>query len=164
MTRPIVVMGPSGCGKTTLARLLAGLLNRPFAEGDNLHPPANRERMARGQPLTDEDRAPFLDAVAQALERCPAPVISCSALKRAYRDRLRLSAPDTFFVLPAVPREELERRVTIRSSHFMPASLVESQLATLEQLEPDEIGTSVDGTLSSDEQARHVLTVLGQSR
>lgn len=160
MSIPIVVMGPSGCGKSTLARLLADALERPFVEGDDLHPPANRERMARGEPLTDADRLPFLDAVAAALTGDPPPVVSCSALKRSYRDRLRLHAPDAFFVHPLVPREELEKRVAQRAAHFMPASLVADQVATLELLEADEAGVTIDGALPPEEQVARTLSAL----
>lgn len=163
MTLPIVVMGPSGCGKSTLACLVAKALGRPFVEGDDLHPPANRERMARGQALTDADRRPFLDAVAEALKQDPALVASCSALKRSYRDRLRARAQDAFFVYPHVPRDELERRVARRSGHFMPVSLVGDQLATLELLEHDEAGIRVDGTLPPQAQLRRVLRALSRS-
>jgi gluconokinase len=155
--RPIVVMGPSGCGKTTLALQLAAALDRPFVEGDDLHPFANRERMARGEPLTDADRLPFLEAVARALATVPAPVASCSALTRAYRAVLRARAPDLLFVHPLVPQEELQRRVGARAGHFMPASLVGSQLATLEPLGADEAGLVIDGTLAPEEQLARVL-------
>ncbi len=160
MTRPIVVMGPSGSGKTTLAVLLAKSLGRPYVEGDDLHPPANRERMARGEPLTDEDRIPFLDAVAAALRTKPEPIVTCSALKRAYRDRLRASVPGVVFVEPRVDRDELHRRVSHRRGHFMPASLVDDQCSTLEHLATDEAGIVLDGSLTPAEQLTRILAEL----
>lgn len=160
MNRPIVVMGPSGSGKTTLAVLLAQALGRPYIEGDDLHPPANRERMARGQALTDTDRIPFLDAVGEALRTTPQPIVTCSALKRAYRDRLRSSAPNVLFVEPKVSRDELHRRVTSRRGHFMPVSLVDDQVAILENLQADEAGLVLDGTLTTAEQLARVLAEL----
>jgi len=160
MSRPIVVMGPSGSGKTTLAVRLAEALGRPYVEGDDLHPPANRERMARGQPLTDEDRIPFLDAVAAALKGRPEPIVTCSALKRAYRDRLRASVPDLLFIEPRVTRDELRRRVASREGHFMPVSLLDDQCAILEHLFDDEAGLVLDGSLTPDEQLSRVLAVL----
>ena len=164
MTRPIVIMGPSGCGKTTLAAALSEKLGRPFIEGDDLHPPANRERMARGQPLTDQDRIPFLDAVAAVLATKPEPIVTCSALKRAYRDRLRARVPEVFFVEPQVTREELRHRVGNRQGHFMPASLVDDQCAILEHLRPDETGLVLDGSVSPDEQRLRVLAALNSLR
>ncbi|BBB14529.1 gluconokinase (plasmid) [Sphingopyxis sp. FD7] len=155
-----MVMGPSGCGKSTIAPLLARALLLTFVEGDDLHPPANRERMARGQALTDDDRAPFLNAVAERLAREPRSVVSCSALKRSYRDQLRAGVPDLVFIHPAVPFAELARRVSERSSHFMPASLLASQLAALEPLMADEAGFTVDGAMEPAEQVLAVLDYL----
>jgi gluconokinase len=164
MIPPIVVMGPSGSGKTTLAALLAQVLGRPFVEGDDLHPPANRERMARGQPLTDADRVPFLDAVAAALQATPVPIVTCSALKRAYRDRLRASVPDLWFLEPRVESDELRRRVASRSDHFMPVSLVDDQIATLEHLQEDEAGLVLDGSQAPAEQVALVFAELNGLR
>ena len=160
MTAAVVVIGPSGCGKSTLAALLATALDRPFVEGDALHPPANLAKMVRGEPLDDSDRAPFLDAVAATLAGGQAPVVSCSALKRIYRDRLRNAAPGVVFVHPLVPRDDLIKRVDRREGHFMPASQIDDQLATLEPLEPDETGFTVDGVLAPDEQLRVALQAL----
>jgi gluconokinase len=164
MKQPIVVMGPSGSGKTTLAAALAGSLERPFVEGDDLHPPTNRERMARGQPLTDADRVPFLDAVAAALQARPVPIVTCSALKRSYRDRLRAKVPTLLFLEPRVESEELRRRVASRQNHFMPVSLVDDQIATLEHLQEDEAGLVLDGSQAPVEQVALVLAKLNGLR
>lgn len=155
----VVIMGVSGCGKSVLAEALASDLGATFIEGDDLHPPANIEKMAAGMALTDADRAPFLDNVAAALTQGNA-VASCSALKRAYRDRIRARAGATFFVLPDVSRLELERRITGRPGHFMPASLLASQLATLEPPKPDEWAIIIDGTLSTTAQVQHIRDAL----
>jgi gluconokinase len=131
-------MGPSGCGKSTLGARLAGALGWRFVEGDTLHPPANLARMAAGMPLDDADRAPFLDNVVAAILESSPPVVTCSALKRRYRDRLRDGCGPLLFVLPEVTAEVLRARVAGRTGHFMPASLVDSQLATFEPPQADE--------------------------
>ncbi|UGT58786.1 gluconokinase [Nocardia asteroides] len=139
-------MGVSGCGKTTVGALTAQRLEVPYAEGDDFHPVENIEKMAAGIPLTDEDRWPWLDTVAAWLgdHQDSGGVASCSALRRAYRDRLRAGAPDTYFVHLAATRAELLRRMTGRLGHFMPTILLDSQLDTLEPLEPDEPGVSLN--------------------
>lgn len=135
---PIVVMGVSGAGKSAVGQGLAAILGVPFCEGDALHPPANIARMAAGTPLTDADRAPWLDSVAAWLAEHPTGVATCSALRRSYRDRLRGPAPTTRFVLLDVPEPVLRTRMLHRPGHFMPASLLDSQLATLERPGADE--------------------------
>jgi len=162
MPDPIIVMGPSGCGKSTLGRLLADALGLSFVEGDDLHPPANRRRMARGQALTDADRIPYLDAIAEALTDDPRSVASCSALKRAYRDRLRARLPGLLFVHPIVDRDELADRMSRRAGHFMPVSLLDDQLDALEPLAPDETGMTLDGSLQVSAQLGIVLKQLGR--
>jgi len=159
VTRLVVIMGVSGSGKTTLGQALAARLGLPFIEGDTLHPESNIAKMAAGQPLDDADRQPFLENVAQALldHRQSGVVVSCSALKRRYRDLLRARAGDILFVLPVVGRAVLEARVTQRSGHFMPAALLDSQLAALEPLQADERGVTVDGTAAADAQLSQVL-------
>lgn len=143
---PVVVMGVSGSGKTTLGRALAEGLAAPFQEGDDLHPPGNVARMAAGVPLTDADRAPWLDRVAAWLGGGEGwRVATCSALKRSYRDRLRVEAPGLRFVWVDVPRGELARRITHRTGHYMPVTLLDSQIATLEPPAADERALRLDG-------------------
>lgn len=143
---PVVVMGVSGSGKSTLGEGIAAALAAPFQEGDDLHPPANIAKMAAGLPLTDADRAPWLDRVAAWLMAGEGwRVVTCSALKRSYRDHLRAAAAGVRFVWIDTPEGELARRVTHRTGHYMPASLLGSQLATLEPPTPDEAALRVDG-------------------
>ncbi|MFE7797475.1 gluconokinase [Nocardia sp. NPDC057440] len=156
----VVVMGVSGCGKSTVGRLLAEALHVEYAEGDDFHPAENIAKMAAGVPLTDADRAPWLDIVAGWLGQRAGHggVVSCSALKRSYRDRLRVAAPDAFFVHLAASRDELARRMAARRDHFMPSSLLDSQLAALEQLYADERGITVDATRAPAESVREAMT------
>lgn len=146
----VVVMGVSGSGKTTIAELLADRLRWPMLEGDDLHPSANIAKMQAGVPLEDEDRWPWLDSVGDWIDRRLAEgscaVVTCSALRRAYRDRLR--ADGVVFVELDGTHRTLERQIGDRKGHFMPASLLESQLATLEPLGTDENGfrVSIEGT------------------
>ncbi len=148
VTDPIVlvVMGVSGTGKSTVAGLLAGRLGWALAEGDDLHPAANVAKMAAGQPLDDEDRWPWLDKVSSWIERHTATgapgVITCSALRRVYRDRLR--GPGVAFVHLDGSSQVIAQRLAARLDHFMPSSLLDSQLATLERLGPDERGIVVE--------------------
>jgi gluconokinase len=148
-SRPVVVMGVSGTGKSTIGVALADALGLPFVEGDDLHPAANVAKMAAGIPLTDTDRAPWLDLVAGALGR--PVVVTCSALKRRYRDRLRDAAPDVAFVYLHGTAELLAARMEGRDGHFMPTALLESQLATLEVPAPDEDAIPADVALRPDE-------------
>ncbi|MDQ6754470.1 MAG: gluconokinase [Actinomycetota bacterium] len=139
-------MGVSGCGKSTIGALVAHELELPFIDGDSLHPLENVAKMATGIPLVDEDRWPWLARVGGDLAGAGAAglVIACSALKRSYRDAIRARAPDTFFLHLEGPRAALEARLEGRSGHFMPAALLDSQLATLEPLGPGEAGAVVD--------------------
>jgi len=139
----IVVMGVSGCGKSTVGQLLADQFGARFIDGDDLHPAANKAKMAAGTPLNDDDRWPWLALVGQTLAEGDT-VVACSALKRVYRERILAAAPNTKFVHLAGSREVLEQRLGARSGHFMPASLLDSQLATLEALATDEPGIVVD--------------------
>ncbi|SUE29086.1 gluconokinase [Nocardia farcinica] len=148
----VVVMGVTGSGKTTVGTRLAAALGVPFAEGDDFHPAANIERMRAGIPLTDAERRPWLDRIAAWLAGASGGgVVSCSALARAYRDTLRAAAPDVLFVHLDVPRPVLDRRVRERRGHFMAPQLLDSQLALLEPLGPDEPGVVLDGTRPPEE-------------
>ena len=133
----IVVMGVAGSGKSTLGAALATRLGAAFVDTDDLHPPANRAKMAAGTPLTDADRAPWLDLVAEVLRDRAPVVVACSALRRAYRDRLREAGGVRFLHL-AAPKEAIAARMAARRGHFMPASLLDSQYETLEPPGPDE--------------------------
>jgi gluconokinase len=159
----VVVMGVTGCGKSTVGKLLAEKLGVDFAEGDDLHPPENIAKMAAGHALTDEDRWPWLAKIADWLADHAASggVIPCSSLKRSYRDRLREGAPDVWFLHVDVDRDTIVKRVTEREGHFMPATLVDSQFATLEPLGADEAGAPIDGTQTPEaivDEARRRLT------
>lgn len=130
----IVVMGVSGSGKTTFGQALSAQFEVPFAEGDDLHSPENIEKMRRGQPLNDADRTPWLDRIAAWIASAAEEggVISCSALKRVYRDRLRRAGPRVRFVLLMVDEATLERRLAHRCGHFIAPGLLRDQLDTLE--------------------------------
>lgn len=146
MASPIVVMGVSGSGKSTVGAALAQRLRVPFADADDFHPPANIDKMTAGQPLNDDDRYPWLEAIGTWLaEHCDGGgAMSCSALKRKYRDQLRRHCPGVEFLHLSGTPEVIGRRQASRPGHFMPASLLQSQFATLEPLEPDERGTVID--------------------
>ncbi|MDT0308272.1 gluconokinase [Streptomyces sp. DSM 44917] len=158
----VVVMGVSGTGKTTIGRRLAAELRVPFAEGDDFHPPANVAKMSAGTPLDDADRLPWLDALG-AWARARAGfggVISASALKRAYRDRLRAAAPRCVFLHLDGDRGLIQRRMAERKGHFMPPALLDSQCAALEPLEPDEKGAPIDIAGSPKETTALALEAL----
>lgn len=142
LPRRVVVMGVSGCGKSTVGAAAAAHMGWRFVEGDSLHPPENVAKMAAGQALDDEDRAGWLDTLAaqlaQARRAGQGLVVSCSALKRAYRDRLRGGDPDTLFVYLAGEQSLIASRMAARQHEYMPASLLQSQFATLQPPEPDE--------------------------
>lgn len=142
----VVVMGVAGTGKTTIGPLVAAALGVPYAEGDDFHPAANVAKMSAGVPLDDDDRWPWLDAIGRwAHGRAGlGGVVSSSALKRAYRDRLRAAAPGLVFLHLTGDRELIERRMGERKGHFMPTALLDSQFATLQPLEADEAGVAVD--------------------
>lgn len=148
----VVVMGVSGSGKTTVAKELAKALGAQFLEGDDLHPPANVEKMSRGTPLDDADRLPWLRRIAREIDawraRGEAGVVTCSALKRSYRDILIGDRPDVALVYLRGSRELIQQRMAARHAHFMPVALLDSQFATLQEPTPDErpITVDVDGT------------------
>ena len=139
-------MGVAGCGKSTVGQAIADATGAAFVDGDNLHPQSNITKMSSGQPLTDDDRAPWLDKVGQTLrDHAGVCLIGCSALKRAYRDRIRdAAAKPVMFLHLAGSRAVIEARMSARSGHFMPVRLLDSQFATLEPLQPDEQGIAVD--------------------
>ncbi|MCD1285669.1 gluconokinase [Brevibacterium sp. GP-SGM9] len=141
---PLVIMGVSGTGKTVLGAQVAQALDRRFVDADDLHSTANKAKMASGTPLDDDDRAPWLESVAAEAARAPAPVIACSALKRSYRDLLRTAAPDLLFIHLDGPREVIARHLARRDHEFMSPDLLDSQLATLEPLAPEEAHAVVD--------------------
>jgi gluconokinase len=138
----VVLMGVSGCGKSTVGERLATHLGWRFVEGDSLHPPENVAKMAAGQALDDEDRAGWLatlaDVLGKAREAGQGLVISCSALKRAYRDRLRRGDPQALFVHLDGSQAVIAARIAARTHKYMPASLLESQFAALQPPDPDE--------------------------
>ncbi|MFG2727944.1 gluconokinase [Streptomyces canus] len=160
----VVVMGVAGTGKTTIGPLLAARLGVPYAEGDDFHPPANIAKMSTGTPLTDEDRWPWLDAIGSWAHGRAAlgGVVSCSALKRSYRDRLRAEAPGVVFVHLAGDRSLIEDRMSHRQGHFMPTALLDSQFATLQPLQEDEAGVVVDVSGSPEEIAGRAAKALAE--
>jgi gluconokinase len=164
MSPPVlVVMGVTGTGKSTVGESLARVLGYPFAEGDDFHSAANVAKMHAGHPLTDADRAPWLRTVAAWIgdreQAGTGGVVTCSALKRSYRDELRAGHPDVRFICLVGSHDLLLARLQGRVGHFMPPSLLDSQLATLEPLQPDEPGGEVDvsGTPAETEAAALAL-------
>ena len=158
----LVVMGVSGSGKSTVAAAVAARTNAIFLDADDFHPAANTTKMSSGTPLTDEDRWPWLAAVGEEVARRLRSgmdvVLACSALKRRYRDALRRHVADlTFAQLDGSP-ELLEARIGARTNHFMPATLLGSQLVALERLQPDERGFVVDVAQGSDRVADTVIS------
>jgi len=145
--RHIVVMGVSGVGKTTIAKGISTYTGWTFAEGDAFHPEVNVAKMHEGHPLTDEDRWPWLRAIgawmSAEIAEGRSAVITCSALRRVYRDLLREGRPEVEFCHLAAQQDLIGDRLSHRGGHFMPPSLLPSQLATLEPLEDDEPGTTV---------------------
>ncbi|MFO1486171.1 MAG: gluconokinase [Verrucomicrobiaceae bacterium] len=162
--KTIVIMGVSGSGKSVVGGLLAAKLDATFEDGDDFHPPENKAKMSTGTPLTDEDRWPWYAVLRQRIEDMrhvtPVYILACSALKPVYREKLRAhDAPETLrFVLLDGSRELIHGRLAARKGHFMPLSLLESQLATLEAT-PDLIRVPIDGT--PEEIAADILRKLG---
>jgi gluconokinase len=158
--RVLVLMGVSSCGKSTVAKILVERLKWDFVEGDDLHPATNVEKMEAGEPLTDEDRWPWLDKIAtwitEHLRRDESGIVTCSALRRVYRDRLFSSG--VVFVHLHGSRAVLAERASGREEHFMPSSLLDSQLEDLEHLQSDEQGivVSIEAT-TNEQQADEIL-------
>lgn len=165
----VVVMGVSGSGKSTVGAALAQRLGVPFGDADDFHPPANIAKMTAGIALDDTDREPWLATIGQWLhaQRSTGGVVSCSALKRSYRDTLRRHAPDLVLLHLDGSHEVIARRQESRPGHFMPASLLASQFDTLEPLAADEVGLTVDVDQPVDDivqQFAHHLSTEGTVR
>lgn len=162
MTAAYVIMGVSGCGKSKIGQAFAKATGAEFFDGDDLHPAENIAKMSRGEPLNDADRAPWLDKVGGQLAQAQEPmVIACSALKRIYRERIRTSAgkPVTFLYLEGT-REVLSERMKHRDGHFMPVALLDSQLATLEPPDADELTVKASIDQSPDAVVAELLLKL----
>lgn len=160
----VIVMGVSGSGKSSVGVLLAKALGLPYVEGDELHPKSNVEKMSQGIALTDEDRWPWLDEIGETLaaRRSTGIVITCSALKKTYRDRLRNAAGGKLaFVFLEGSKELLTVRMGHRSGHFMPTSLLESQLATLERPTGENGVVTVDIDAAPEEITEAAVSGLG---
>ena len=161
----LVVMGVSGVGKTSVAAELVEATGWVFAEGDDFHPQANRDKMAAGHALDDDDRWPWLRRLADWIGEREAAgqgaVVTCSALKRAYRELLRDGHPSVRFVHLTASDELVAERIGARQGHYMPPSLLESQLRTLEPLQPEEPGVAVDTSGDQAAVARAALDALG---
>lgn len=162
---PILVMGVTACGKSEIASRLAAALEIPFVEGDAVHPPNNIQKMARGEPLNDDDRRPWLNALASEVATCCAEqggaVFSCSALKRTYRRSLRDRLPNLITVFLDLDLETSQNRSSARAGHFMPVSLVESQFATLERPVDEPNTLIVDARLPIEDVLDQVELGLG---
>ena len=162
----VVVMGVSGCGKSTVAKGLSEALGWEFAEGDEFHPDTNVAKMRRGTPLTDEDRWPWLESIGRWIsgkERAgESAVVTCSALRRAYRDLLREGRPHVRFLHVTAQPDVLFDRLQERPGHYMPASLLTSQLATLEPLADDEPGVTITNGGDAAQVLDRALVALGR--
>ena len=167
-TTTIVVMGVSGAGKTSAAEEITRQLGWDYIEGDDLHPAANVAKMAAGTPLDDDDRWPWLRRIAEVIGEHEAAgtslIVTCSALKRTYRDLLREGHPSVWFAHVDVPREVLVARLAARKGHYMPPSLLDSQLETLERLGEDEPGDVIAGNGPLDATVATVLADLREER
>lgn len=154
----VVVMGVSGAGKSTIGELLAARANVPFLDSDDLHPQSNKDKMAQGIPLSDFDRRPWLDLVAEFLRDSQTGMVAaCSALKHNYRDALRIGSPDLVFVELTGVREVITERQKDRKNHFMPPALMESQFEILEDLRDDERGFTIDVAGDADAVVTSIL-------
>lgn len=163
----VVVMGVSGSGKTTVAKELQRALGWPFQEGDDLHPPSNVQKMAAGLPLTTQDRQPWLIACRTWLEECATQqsgaILTCSALKQEYRDLLRGTGLNPLFVYLHTDKSILHNRLAHRPGHYMPASLLPSQLETLEPPTQNEHALSIDSTNPPHHSIAEILNYLKQA-
>ena len=150
MKKSVVIMGVAGCGKSSLGAMLAQRTGTDLVEGDDYHSPTSREKMSQGIPLTDADREGWLETLGELLRQSPnGAVLTCSALKKAYRDRLRAAAPGLGFIYLEIRPDEALRRVTARAGdHFFPVKLVDSQFATLESPIGEAGVLALDGVLS----------------
>ncbi len=161
----VIVMGVAGTGKTTVAKGISTLMGWTFAEGDAFHPQANVDKMHAGTPLTDEDRWPWLrligDWISEQVDAGESAVVTCSALRRVYRDVLREGRPNVRFLHLHDDQELIAQRMANRKDHFMPPSLLPSQFATLEMLEPDEPGVLVTVHDDVPEVIHHAIDALG---
>jgi gluconokinase len=167
-TTSIIVMGVSGSGKTSVAVELARQLGWEYIEGDDLHPAANVAKMAGGHPLDDDDRLPWLRRIAEVVGAHEAAgtslILTCSALKRSYRELLREGHPSVWFAHVDVPREVLAQRLAARQGHYMPPSLLDSQLATLQPLGDDEPGDVIAGNGPLDQTVSDLLADVREKR
>ncbi len=167
--RHIVVMGVAGSGKSSVASALAAALGLEVVEGDAHHPQSNIDKMAAAIPLADEDRRPWLETLAELVGTRHAAgigtVLACSALKRSYRGMLRSAVPsdESFVIQLDADAHTLRERMAERTGHFMPVSLLDSQLATLEHLQPDERGAVIDVTPSLEVVIERALTAIRSS-
>ena len=161
--RALVLIGPAGTGKTAVGTQLARAIGARFVDADDAHTPANVEKMRRGEPLTDADRAPWLDRVRalslEVLDAGETVVVACSALRQVYRERLAQHDPRFVFVHLDVPQDVLARRLSERRAHFFGPALLASQLATFER--PHD-ALVVDGQLTVDEIVEHIRTAVGR--
>ncbi|MBD3781338.1 MAG: gluconokinase [Micrococcales bacterium] len=164
----VVVMGVSGCGKSTVAKGLSTVLGWEFAEGDAFHPEANVEKMRGGHALTDEDRWPWLRAIGEWISGKEAAgesaVVTCSALRRVYRDLLREGRPHVRFLHVTADTDVIRDRMEHRPGHYMPSSLLDSQLATLEPLEDDEPGVAISNEGTAAQVLDRALVALGHRK
>ena len=162
MTRHYIIMGICGCGKTTVAQALQQHLHCPFAEGDDFHTQANRDKMGAGIPLNDDDRRPWLERLRdwmseQAQHDARYTIVTCSALKRSYRDILRQAQGKVHFVHLSPPIEANRQRMESRQGHYMKASMIQSQLDTLQPLAADEQGVVITSAGAPDEVMVEVM-------
>ncbi len=164
----LIVMGVTGCGKTTVGALLAGRLGAVFLDGDDYHPQANVDKMSAGEALTDDDRWPWLDRLGEVVEQAVARqgrvVLACSALRRIYRARLSdACAQPPLFVHLSGSRDLIQGRMAARREHFMPVALLDSQIATLEPISPDETAIVTEIDAPADEIVARILREIGDT-